>query len=87
MNGLARALKGQGKVEEAIAVWKEMEKLVPGVTAATTGLAWTYLEQGKYDEAVKYFEQLAKAAPDDASAKEGLERARKGLAQASGERG
>ena len=35
MNGLARCLKEEGKVDEAIALWEKMDKKYPGPNAAT----------------------------------------------------
>lgn len=81
MNGLARCLKAEGRVDDAIRTWEKMVRLSPGPNAGTSGLAQTHLERGDYQKAVHYFEQLAKAMPNDPSVKQGLEKARKGLAE------
>ena len=79
MNGLARCLKEQGKVDEAIAVWEKMVKQNPGVNAGTSGLATTYLEQKEYAKAIPYFEALVKAEPANEEFKQGLADAQEGL--------
>ena len=77
---MARCLKAEGEVDEAVALWEKMVEQYPGPNAGTWGLAQTYLEQKQYDKAVRYFEQLVKASPDDASLKQKLQQARAGAA-------
>jgi tetratricopeptide (TPR) repeat protein/tRNA A-37 threonylcarbamoyl transferase component Bud32 len=83
-NGLARCLKAEGKVDNAIAMWKEIHAKYPG-TAATGELATTYLERGEYEKAVPLYEQLVAAMPDNAQLREGLKAAHQGAAQNRGE--
>ena len=78
MNGLARCLKEEGKVDEAIALWEKMYEKYPGPNAAAVGLATTYLEQKEHAKALPYFEELVKAMPDNEEFKKGLEAAKKG---------
>ena len=78
MNGLARCLKEEGKVDEAIALWEKMYEKHPGPNAAAVGLAMTYLERKEFEKAQKYFEELVKAMPDNEEFKKGLEAAKKG---------
>jgi len=65
MNGLARCLKNEGRIGEAIAVWRGMSQLYPGVNYGTPGLAWTYYELGDYSQAAVYFAQLVRRYPYD----------------------
>jgi cytochrome c-type biogenesis protein CcmH/NrfG len=78
MNGLARCLKSEGKVAEAVALWEKMYKLYPGPNAAAVGLAQTYVEQKEYAKALPYFEELVKAMPDNEEFNKGLEAAKQG---------
>jgi Flp pilus assembly protein TadD len=65
MNGLARCLKNEGRTDEAIAMWRGMSQLYPGVNYGTPGLAWTYYELGDYSQAALYFAQLVRRYPYD----------------------
>src|SRR5262249_46172964 len=77
MNGLARCLKDEGHVEQAIEVWEKSYEKYPGPNAAAAGLAMTYAERKEYGKALKFYEELVKAQPDNAEFKNGLEEARK----------
>ena len=79
MNGLARCLKAEGKTDEAIKLWKEMDEKINGPNAGTAGLAETYLEQGKYEQAKKYYEILIKSHPDNQYYQERMEAVQAGL--------
>lgn len=68
LNGLANCLKVEGRTEEAIAVWKTVSTLYPGVSDGTKGLAWTYYERGDYRHAAVYLARLATKYPNDAQA-------------------
>lgn len=76
LNGMARVLKAEGKLNEAIKVWQHMLKVSPGPNAGTYGLADAYLEQERYKEAVPLLEQLVKSQPNDARLKEKLDMAK-----------
>ena len=78
LNGLARCLKDEGKVDEAIAVWEKMHKKYPGPNAASVGLATTYSEKKEYAKALPYYEELVKSQPANQEFKDGLEAAKKG---------
>jgi tetratricopeptide (TPR) repeat protein len=65
MNGLARALRSQGKTTAAIAVWRQMAELYPGFNDSTPGLAWAYYEMRDYRQAAVYFARLVKKNPED----------------------
>ncbi len=57
-NGLARCLSEQGKADEAVRIWLEIEAAVPGVNSATGSLASHYMKAGKYQEAKPLLEKL-----------------------------
>jgi protein O-GlcNAc transferase len=65
MNGLARCLKNEGRIGDAIALWRGMSQLYPGVNYGTPDLAWTYYELGDYSQAALYFAQLVRRYPYD----------------------
>jgi tetratricopeptide (TPR) repeat protein len=67
LNGLALCLKSEGRIEDAIAVWRETSRRYPGVgiNTAIPGLAWTYYEIRDYRQAAVYFAQIVKEHPYD----------------------
>ena len=65
LDGRARCLKAEGKVDEAIGVWQAMSQLYPGVNIGTPGLAWTYYETQDYGKAAVQFARLIKQRPYD----------------------
>ncbi|HKI02612.1 MAG TPA: tetratricopeptide repeat protein [Thermoanaerobaculia bacterium] len=65
LNGLASCLKNEGRIGEALTVWRDMSQRYPGVNYGTPGLAWTYYELGDYNEAAIYFAQLVRRYPYD----------------------
>ena len=66
LDGLARCLKSEGRVGEAIAVWRQLAELYPGFNESTPGLAWTYYEIRDYRQAALYLARLVKKNPEDA---------------------
>ena len=78
-NGLARCLKIEGKTDEAIKLWKEVDEATDGVDAGTVGLAETYLELGNHKTAHEYFLILTKAHPDNQFFQRGLTASEAGL--------
>jgi tetratricopeptide (TPR) repeat protein len=65
LNGLARCLKSEGRIGDAIAVWQGMSRRYPGVNYGTPGLAWTYYELGDYNQAAVYLARLVRRYPYD----------------------
>jgi pentatricopeptide repeat protein len=65
LNGLARCLKNEGRIGEAIEVWQGMSRRYPGVNYGTPGLAWTYYELGDYNQAAVYLARLVRKYPYD----------------------
>lgn len=65
LNGLAHCLKSEGRVGEAIAVWRQVSQRYPGFNEAVPGLAWAYYELRDYRQAALYFARLIKRHPYD----------------------
>jgi tetratricopeptide (TPR) repeat protein len=63
LNGRASCLRREGKTNEAIAVWRKVVALYPGVSEASRGLAFTYLNLRDYRQAALYLVPLAKRYP------------------------
>jgi predicted Zn-dependent protease len=78
INGKANCLKRQGRVDEAIAMWKEMLEKYPSASAMGWMLAETYMERSEFDKAVPILEKLAQAQPQNKYVQDALERAREG---------
>jgi tetratricopeptide (TPR) repeat protein len=76
MNGLASVDQAQDKLDDAIKIWEQMVKKVPGVHAGTYGLANAYMAKKQYDKAVPLYEKIVAANPNDADAKARLSEAR-----------
>jgi predicted Zn-dependent protease len=70
--------KRQGKVDEAIELWKKMLEQSPGASSGAYGLAETYLERNEFDKALPLYEKLAKEMPDNETVQAGLARAKEG---------
>lgn len=79
MNGMARCLMIEGKKDEAIALWEKSNRLYPGATAATYGLAFAYYEDDQFEKALPYLEELARHDPENEHILTALERTRKAL--------
>ena len=78
MNGLATCYKRQGKVEEAIDLWKKMMEQFPAASSGAYSLAETYLERNEFDKALPLYEKLSKEMPDNDAVQAGLARAKEG---------
>ena len=76
MNGLARCLKEQGQIDEAIKIWQQMLEKFPGVNAGTYGLADAYLEKKQFAKAAELYEQIVKENPADAEIRKKLDLAK-----------
>jgi Flp pilus assembly protein TadD len=63
LNGQASCLQREGKTGEAIAVWRKVEELYPGISDASQGLAFTYLNLQDYRRAASYLVPLARKYP------------------------
>jgi len=81
-NGLACCLKAEGKVDEALALWENLQLDNPGVNMATYSLAETYLEQKEYAKSIPYWEKIVATPPENAAAKASLEVAKAKVAEA-----
>jgi len=78
MNGKANCMKRHGRVDDAIALWKEMLEKYPSAGAMGWALAQTYMERNEFDKALPIWEKLAKEQPQNKAVQDGLERAREG---------
>ena len=63
LNGQASCLRSEGKITEAIAVWRKVAELYPGVSDASQGLAFAYLHLQDYRRAAFYLAPLAQKYP------------------------
>jgi tetratricopeptide (TPR) repeat protein len=64
--GMAFALRRVGKLEEAIAAYREAAKLDPKDAEAQEGIGWGLMEMGRYEEAEEPFRAAIRLDPDDA---------------------
>jgi tetratricopeptide (TPR) repeat protein len=67
-DNLGNALSRQGKVDEAIAAYREAIRLRPDFAQAHTYLGDTLLTQGKTAEAIAAYREAIRLKPDDAKA-------------------
>jgi serine/threonine-protein kinase len=67
-SNLGQALRGQGKLAEAIAAFREAIRLQPDYTQAYYQLGNDLSRQGKLAEAIAAFREAIRLDPDDASA-------------------
>jgi len=58
-------LMGDGKLEEAIAAYRESLAVDPAFTEAMHGLARALQDLQRYDEAIEVAQQIAELDPDD----------------------
>src|SRR5436305_9218869 len=63
LNGRASCLRSEGKTAEAIAVWRKVAELYPGISDASQGLAFSYLNLQDYRQAAFYLAPLAQKYP------------------------
>jgi len=70
----ATDLFGDGKSEEAIAVYREALAIDPDFADAWHGLGMALSELGRHDEAIKAGERLCELSPDDTLAHTTLSR-------------
>jgi tetratricopeptide (TPR) repeat protein len=61
----ADKLKDEGKLEEAVAVYKESLALDPSYALAHAALAVVEQKLGHHEEAVKHAQKVCELAPDD----------------------
>ncbi len=54
-----------GRLDDAIAAYREALAIDPSFTDAMHGLAMAYADQGKFDEAITVGKQLVELTPDD----------------------
>jgi TolA-binding protein len=80
LNGRASCLRSEGKIGEAIAVWRKVAELYPGVSDASKGLAFTYLNLQDYRRAAFYLVPLAQKYPHNPQVAEALDVAARKLA-------
>jgi tetratricopeptide (TPR) repeat protein len=64
--GMAFALRRVGKLEEAIAEYREAAKLDPKNAEAQEGIGWGLMEAGRYEEAEEPLRAAIRLDPDDA---------------------
>lgn len=64
MNDMGVPLIGQGKLDEAIASFREALKIKPDLAAAHSNLGLALQSQGKTDEAIESFNRALKLSPD-----------------------
>ena len=67
-------LFGDGKLEEAIAKYREALAIDPGFVDAWHGLAMAYNELGRHAEAIEAGKKLCELSPDDVLAHTSLSR-------------
>jgi TolA-binding protein len=72
LNGRASCLRREGKTDQAIAVWRQVVELYPGVSEASWGLASTYLNLQDYRQAAIYLVPLAKRYPHNSQVLQAL---------------
>lgn len=72
LNGRASCLHREGKTAEAIAVWRQVAELYPGVSDASRGLAFTYLNLQDYRRAAFYLVPMARKYPHNSRVIEAL---------------
>ena len=65
---LGSALKDQGKLDEAVAAYREAIRLEPNHAQAYSGLVLALKAQGKLDEAVAAYREAIRLKPDNAEA-------------------
>ncbi len=61
-------LRGEGKLEEAMAAWREAIRIKPDIAEAHSNLGIALADQGKLNEAVAEFRTAIRINPDDAEA-------------------
>ena len=71
---LAIDLFGDGKLEEAVATYKEALALDPAFVDAWHGIAMAYNELGRHEEAIAAGKRLCELTPDDILAHTSLSR-------------
>ena len=71
---LAVDLFGDGKLDEAVARYREAIALDPGFVDAWHGLAMAYNELGRHDDAIEAGKKLCELTPDDVLAHTSLSR-------------
>jgi tetratricopeptide (TPR) repeat protein len=71
---LAVDLFGDGKLDEAVARYREAIALDPGFVDAWHGLAMAYNELGRHDDAIEAGKKLCELSPDDVLAHTSLSR-------------
>jgi tetratricopeptide (TPR) repeat protein len=67
-------LFGDGKLDDAIATYREAIALDPGYVDAWHGLAMAYNEAGRHDQAIEAGRKLCELTPDDVLAHTSLSR-------------
>ena len=67
-------LFGDGRTEEAVAVYREALALDPGFSDAWHGLGMALSELGRHDEAIEAGKRLVELSPDDTLAHTSLSR-------------
>ncbi len=72
MNNLGGVLQAQGKLDEAVAIYKKAIAIKPGSADAHYNLGNALKEQGKLDEAVANYQQAISINPDFAQAHHNL---------------
>ncbi len=81
LNGLGWIAHGQDNKDEAIGWWEKAVAAQPGATASLSGLTQVYMERRDYQNAIRYYQMWLRAEPNNQDAKDGLEKARKSLAE------
>jgi Flp pilus assembly protein TadD len=76
MNGLARCLKEEGHLDEAIAIWERAREGSPEPNDITAELGMAYLEKGEKAKAIPLLEIVVAAHPDNSRLAEALAKAR-----------
>jgi tetratricopeptide (TPR) repeat protein len=71
-NHLGIALREEGRVEEAIAHYREALRINPGHVNAAYNLGLALLDQGREEEAAAYTRRALRITPDDGDAHENL---------------
>ncbi len=71
-NNLGIALKAQGKLDEAIAEFREAIRVQPDHAMAHNNLGVALENQGKFDDAIAEYHQAIRLQPDDAKAHSNL---------------
>ena len=68
----ADSLYGAGRLEPALAAYREARVLLPDAVGPRVGIAWTLLKLGEFASAESAFAGVLTAHPDNAAAREGL---------------